>query len=82
MKIALITKNLQEKNTTSIYHPSVMKTTYHIKSAKKVPNFAARWRAICKYFITSDKTQPRRTEKMIKMQGEIIHLYSSNKPQD
>ena len=59
-----------------------MKTTYHIKSAKKVPNFAARWRAICKYFITSDKTQPRRTEKMIKMQGEIIQLYSSNKPQD
>jgi hypothetical protein len=38
MKIALIKKNLQEKNTTSRYHPSVMKTTYHIKSAKKVPN--------------------------------------------
>jgi hypothetical protein len=47
-----------------------------------VPIFATRWRAICKYFINSDKTQPRRTGKMIKMQGEIIHLYSSNKPQD
>jgi hypothetical protein len=57
MKIALI-KEISRKrsNTTSRYHPSVMKMTYHIKSAKKVPNFAARWRAIERYFIGLEKT--------------------------
>jgi hypothetical protein len=69
MKIALITKNLQEKKH-HLNISSIRKTTYHIKSEKKVPNFAARWRAICIYFITSDNTKSRRTGKIIKTQGD------------
>jgi hypothetical protein len=43
MKIALI-KEISRKrsNTTSIYLPSIMKMTYHIKTAEIVPVFAAR----------------------------------------
>ncbi len=40
MKIALIKRiNKKKDNTTSRHHPSVMKMTYHIKSAEKVPKF-------------------------------------------
>ena len=46
MKIALIKENSGKINTTSRYYPSIMKKTYHIKIAEKVPKFAARWRAI------------------------------------
>jgi hypothetical protein len=60
MKLALNKTNLQEKNTTSRYHPSKVKTTSHIKSAEKVPNFAARWRAKCNYLINPENKQPER----------------------
>ena len=40
-----------------------MKKLIKSKTAKLVPVFAAKWRAIYKYFINSDKTQPRRTRK-------------------
>ncbi len=40
-----------------------MKKLIKSNQIKLVPVFAARWRAICKYFINSDKTQPRRTRK-------------------
>ena len=67
MKLALIKTNLQE-DTTSRYHPSIVKTTYHIKSAKKVPNFAARWRSIRKYFThttaSNQKNDARNNNKM------------------
>jgi hypothetical protein len=33
-------------NFIKLYYPSIMKKTYHIKTAEKVPKFAARWRAI------------------------------------
>ena len=47
MKLALIKNKLQKKKTTtSRYHSSIVKTTSHIKTRRKVPNFAARWRAI------------------------------------
>jgi hypothetical protein len=62
MKLALIETNLR-KNTTSKYHPSIAKTTFHIKITKKVPNFAARWRAICKYFVNPENKQPERRYK-------------------
>jgi hypothetical protein len=60
MRIALI-KEISRKrsNTTSRYHPSIMKMTYHIKTAEKVPNFAARWRAIKKYFIGLETNNQR-----------------------
>jgi hypothetical protein len=45
MKIAL-TKGNSEKSTPPQDIPSIMKKTYHIKTAEKVPKFAARWRAI------------------------------------
>jgi hypothetical protein len=45
MKIALIKEN-SVKLTPPQDIPSIMKKTYHIKSTEKVPNFAARWRAI------------------------------------
>ncbi len=46
MKIALIKEIREKTNTTSRYYPSIMNKTYHIKTAEKVPKFAARWRAI------------------------------------
>ncbi len=49
------------KNTTSRYHPSIVKTTYHIKSAMKVPNFAARWRSIRKYFTHTKPSNQKKT---------------------
>jgi hypothetical protein len=49
MKIALTRKN-KNNNTTPRYKSSIAKKTYPITIAKLVPNFAARWRSICKYF--------------------------------
>ncbi len=59
MIIALI-KRIYKINTTSRYHLSVVKTTYHIKSEEKVQNFAVRWRSICKYFITPNLSDKRK----------------------
>ena len=53
MKLALIKEKNYKKTTTSRYHSSIVKTTYHIKNAEKVPNFAARWCSIRKHLIQS-----------------------------
>jgi hypothetical protein len=43
MRIALIKEiSRKRRNTTPRYHPSIMKMTYHIKTAEIVPVFAAR----------------------------------------
>ena len=79
MKLALIKTNLQE-NTTSRYHPSIVKTTYHIKSAKKVPNFAARWRSTRKYFThTKASHQGNDTRYNDKIMKNATRLYSREK---
>jgi hypothetical protein len=44
--------------------------TYTEKAASLVPNFAARWRAICKYFIISENKQPKRRYK-IQQQNKV-----------
>ena len=59
MKIALTRKN-KNNNTTPRYKSSIAKKTYPIKIAKLVPNFAARWRSICKYFITPESNDQRK----------------------
>jgi hypothetical protein len=48
MRIALIKKNQKEQHHSK--KKSSAKRTYQIKSAILVPNFAARWRSIRKYF--------------------------------
>jgi hypothetical protein len=70
MKLALIKAKSTTKTTTPRYQFSIVKTTYHIKNAEKVPNFAARWRAICKYFIISENKQPKRRYK-IQQQNKV-----------
>jgi hypothetical protein len=45
MKIALIKEN-SVKSTPPQDIPSIIKKTYHTKTAEKVSKFAARWRAI------------------------------------
>jgi hypothetical protein len=60
MKIALTRKN-KNNNTTPRYKSSIAKKTYPIKIAKLVPNFAARWRSICKYFISSENKRLEKT---------------------
>jgi hypothetical protein len=73
-------KQIYKKNTTSRYHPSIEKTTSHIKSAEKVPNFAARWRAICKYFINSENKQPEGRYKIQTQNKEKTpHAYTQRK---
>jgi hypothetical protein len=57
MKLALIETNQQRKYHIKI-SPIHSKDDLSIKSAEKVPNFAARWRAICKYFINPENKQP------------------------
>jgi hypothetical protein len=81
MKLALIKTNLQE-NTTSRYHPSIVKTTSHIKSAEKVPNFAARWRAISNNSSTQ-KTGNKKNETRYKNKKKknAASLYSEKKVQ-
>jgi hypothetical protein len=48
MRIALMKKNQKEQHYSK--KKSSAKRTYQIKSAILVPNFAARWRSIRKYF--------------------------------
>jgi hypothetical protein len=66
MKIALtrITENTHHLN-----YSILMKRTCQTKTVKLVPVFAARWRAICKYFINSENKQP---EKRYKIQQQNI----------
>jgi hypothetical protein len=57
MKLALIETNLQGKHHIKI-SPIHSKDDLSIKNAEEVSNFAARWRAICKYFINPENKQP------------------------
>ena len=61
MKIALTRKN-KSNNTTPRYKSSIAKKTYPIKITKLVPNFATRWRSICKYFISSENKRSRKND--------------------
>ena len=76
MKLALIETNQQRKYHIKI-SPIHSKDDLSMKSAEKVPNFAARWRAICKYFINPENKQPEGRYK-IKQQWYIentrLHL--------
>ncbi len=60
MTIALTRKN-KNNNTTPRYKSSKAKKTYPITIVKLVPNFAARWRSICKYFISSENKRSEKT---------------------
>ena len=73
MKLALIKAKSTTKTTTPRYQFSIVKTTYHVKNAEKVPNFAARWRAICKYFINPENKQPERRYKIQQQNKEKRH---------
>ncbi len=57
MKIALTRRT---EKTHHLNYSILMKRTCQIKTVKIVPVFAARWRAICKYFINSENKQPER----------------------
>ncbi len=54
-----------------------MKTTYHIKSAEKVPNFATRWRAIYRNFIGSNN---KLTKEISKNQQEYEEITTGLNP--
>ncbi len=70
MKIALT------KRTEKTHHPNysiLTKTTCQSKTVKLVPVFAARWHAICKYFIDSENKQPERRYKIQQQNKEKRH---------
>jgi hypothetical protein len=63
MKIALI-KEISEKNQHHLkILPSHNEEDPSIQNHGLVPNFAARWRAIKKYFISSDNKQPKKMKQ-------------------
>jgi hypothetical protein len=72
MKLALIETNQQRKYHIKI-SPIHSKDDLSIKSAEKVPNFAARWRAICKYFINPENKQPEGRYKIQQQYKEKRH---------
>ncbi len=77
--IAIIKAKSTRKTTTSKYLSSIAKTTSHIKYARKVPNFAARWRSIRKYFLQSKVSNQ---EKQCKIQHNVKnapHAYNQIK---
>jgi len=69
MKLALIKAKSTTKTTTPRYQFSIVKTTYHIKNAERVPNFAARWCSIRKHLIQS-KASNRRKQCKIQQRNE------------
>ncbi len=79
MKLALIETNLQGKHHIKI-SPIHSKDDLSIKSAEKVPNFAARWHAICKYFINPKNKQPEGRYKIQQQYKEKTpHAYTQEK---
>jgi hypothetical protein len=54
-------------------------TTSHIKIAEKVPNFAARWRSIRKYFIQSKASNQKKQSKIQRQNENTPHAYSQKK---
>jgi hypothetical protein len=63
-----------------VNHPPIAKKTYTEKAANPVPNFAARWRSIRKYFIQSkESNQEKQCEVQKQNEGNITHLYLKKK---
>ncbi len=70
MNIALTRR---AEKTHHLNYSIFMKRTCQIKTVKLVPVFAARWRAICKYFINSENKQPERRYKIQQQNKEKRH---------
>ena len=70
MEIALTRRT---EKTHHLNYSILMKRTCQIKTVKLVPVFAARWRAICKYFINSENKQPERRYKIQQQNKEKRH---------
>jgi len=79
MKLALIKAKSTTKTTTPRYQFSIVKTTYHIKNAEKVPNFAARWCSIRKYLIQSKANNQGKQCKVQRQNGKYTARLQSNK---
>ncbi len=84
MKIALIKTKSENNNTTPRYKSSIAKKTYPIKIAKLVPNFAARWRPICKYLNSSEnkRSEKKRCKIHQHYRENATRLYSERKPKE
>ena len=76
MKLALIKRRTTIKTTTSKYHSSLVKTTFHIKTRRKVPNFAARWCSIRKHLIQSKAGNQRKQCKIQQRNENTPHAYN------
>ncbi len=72
MKLALIETNQQRKYHVKI-SPIHNTDDLSIKNAEKVQNLAARWRAICKYFINPKNKQPEGRYKIQQQYKEKRH---------
>ncbi len=79
MKLALIKEGTTIKTTTSRYHSSLVKTTPHIKTRRKVPNFAARWCSIRKHLIQSKASNQGKQCKIQQQNENTPHAYSQIK---
>ncbi len=77
MKIALTRRT---EKTHHLNYSILMKRICQIKTVKLVPVFAARWRAICKYFINSENKQPGRRYRIQQQNKEKTpHAYTQGK---
>ena len=72
MKLALIKTNQQRKYHVKI-SPIHSTDDLSIKNAEKVQNLAARWRAICNYFINPGNKQPEGRYKIQQQYKEKRH---------
>ncbi len=73
MKIALTRRT---EKTHHLNYSILMKRTCQIKTVKLVPVFAARWRAICKYFINAENKQPEKQYMYSnEMKKNATHIY-------
>ena len=76
MKIALTRRT---EKTHHLNYSILMKRTCQIKTVKLVPVFAARWRAICKYFINSENKQPGKRYEIQRQYEENTTAYTRKK---
>ncbi len=76
MKIALTRRT---EKTHHLNYSILMKRTCQIETVKLVPVFAARWRAICKYFINSENKQPRKRYEIQRQYEENTTVYTRKK---
>ncbi len=77
MKLALI-KAKSTRNHHLRYHSSIVKTTYQVKNAEKVPNFAARWCSIRKYLIQSKASNQGKQCKVQQQNAKYTTRLQSN----